>query len=60
MKSFLVFLVIVSTFDRSWSNPPNFNYDFSGLHQQTQLLTTNCNDIEGQVEIIFSFEEQPF
>jgi hypothetical protein len=49
MKFVLAVFVFVSLFDWSISNPPNFNYDFSGLHQLTKLLTTNCNDIEGQV-----------
>ena len=34
------------------SNPPNFNYDFTGFKQLTKLLPTNCNDITGQVTSI--------
>ena len=41
--------MVIVDFDWTASNPPNFNYDFTGFHQQTKLLTTNCNDIEGQV-----------
>ena len=53
MKSLLIFVILASAFERILSNPPNFNYDFSGLHKLTGLLPTNCNDIEGQV-IFFS------
>jgi hypothetical protein len=31
------------------SIPPDFDYDFSGFKQLTQLMPTTCNDIEGQV-----------
>jgi len=51
MKSLLALFIFISAFERIRSNPPNFNYDFSGLHKLTGLLPTNCNDIEGQVII---------
>ena len=31
------------------SNPPNFDFDFIGFTQLTQLLPTTCSDIVGQV-----------
>ena len=31
------------------SNPPNFDFDFTGFTQLTQLLPTTCSDIVGQV-----------
>ena len=54
MKLTFLFLVVITSFDWTASSPPNFNYDFTGFHQLTKLLTTNCNDIEGQVCIILS------
>ena len=34
------------------SNPPNFNFDFTGFRKLTQFLPTSCSDIEGQVSIL--------
>ena len=51
MKQTFLFLAVIASFDWTASSPPNFNYDFTGFHQLTKLLTTNCNDIEGQVRI---------
>jgi hypothetical protein len=43
---YLLFLTIVGF---SSSNPPNFDYDFSGFDRLTKLLATNCSNIENKV-----------
>jgi hypothetical protein len=50
MKSNVVFVVLL-TLGLAFANPPNFNYDFSGFTKLTQMLATQCSDIEGQVSI---------
>ena len=50
MKLSLV-LCVVGFVGLAHSNPPNFNFDFTGFRKLTQLLPTSCSDIEGQVRI---------
>jgi hypothetical protein len=49
MNFWVGIFIAVQLFGGCLSNPPNFNYDFSGFHQLTKLLTTSCSGIEGQV-----------
>jgi hypothetical protein len=50
MKNCLLFIV-VGFVGFAHSNPPNFNFDFTGFKKLTQFLPTSCSDIEGQVGI---------
>ena len=41
MLAFL-FLVVIASLDWTASNPPNFDYDFTGFHQLTLSLRVSC------------------
>ena len=49
MRSLALIFAAIFLVEFVFSNPPNFDYDFSGFTKKRQLLITDCNDIEGQV-----------
>jgi hypothetical protein len=54
---YLLFLTFVGF---SSSNPPNFDYDFSGFDRLTKLLATNCSNIENQVYNDYNINSERF
>ena len=49
VKIIFVAFLCLTIFCLAVSNPPEFNYDFTGFQQLTKLLPTNCDNITGQV-----------
>ena len=55
MRSFALIFATIFLVEFVFSNPPNFDYDFSGFTKKRQLLITDCNDIEGQARELRNF-----
>ena len=50
--------LVASVVDKALSVPPDFDYDFSGFTQLTQLLIQDCTDILGQVGLTDKFNRE--
>ena len=46
---FCLILFVLGCIGLVQCDPPDFDYDFSGFEQLTQLMPTTCDDIEVQV-----------